>query len=123
MKYKNLNISFLYEVIIGFGCIISISQLGFSGIFALSLIALKPILLEREPISDEKNYWRFSYRVLLSSVIIILIFITTILVLINFIPYFSKKLPPLDQILYLLIPFFIMTRGVIGFIYNQKNLR
>lgn len=123
MKYKNLNISFLYEVIIGFGCIISISQLGFSGIFALSLIALKPILLEREPISDEKNYWRFSYRVLLSSVIIILIFITTILILINFIPYFSKKLPPLDQILYLLIPFFIMTRGVIGFIYNQKNLR
>ncbi|MCS7053115.1 MAG: hypothetical protein NZM09_05215 [Ignavibacterium sp.] len=123
MKYKNLNISFLYEVIIGFGCIISISQLGFSGIFALSLIALKPILLEREPISDEKNYWRFSYRVLLSSVIIILIFITTILALINFIPYFSKNLPPLDQILYLLIPFFIMTRGVIGFIYNQKSIR
>jgi hypothetical protein len=120
MKYKNLNLAFLFEIIIGFGCIISVSLLGFGGLISLALIGLKPFFLEREPISDEKKYWRFSYRVMLSSLIIISLFIISIFILINLVPSLSKKLPPIDKILYLLIPFFFMTRGVIGFIYNQK---
>ncbi len=121
MKYKNLNLAFLFEIIVGFGCIISVSTLGFSGLISLVLIGLRPFFLEREPISDEKTYWRFSYKVLLSSLIIISLFIISIFILINFLPSLSKKLPPTDKILYLLIPFFLMTRGVIGFIYNQKS--
>lgn len=121
MKYKNLNLAFLFEIIIGFGCIISVGTLGFGGLMSLALIGLKPFFLEREPISDEKNFWRFSYRVMLSSLIIIFLFIISIFILINFVPSLSKKLPPIDKILYLLIPFFLMTRGVVGFIYNQKN--
>lgn len=121
MKYKNLNLAFLYEGIVGFGCIISVSQLGFSGLVSLILIVLKPFFFEREPISDEKNYWRFSYRVLLSSVVIISLFIMKIFILLNLYPSLSNNLPPADKILYLLIPFFFMTRGVIGFVYNQRK--
>lgn len=121
MKYKNLNLAFLYEVVIGFGCIISVSQLGYSGLISLVLLGLRPFFLEREPISNEKIYWRFSYRVMLSSTIIISLFITAVFILINLFPTISKTLPPAEEILYLLIPFFLMTRGVIGFIYNQKQ--
>lgn len=120
MKYKNLNLAFLFEIIIGFGCIISVSVLGFSGLISLFLIGLRPFFLERETISDEKNYWRFSYKVMLNSIIIISLFIVSVFILIDFVPTLSRKLPPNDQILYLLIPFFLMTRGVVGFIYNQK---
>jgi len=120
MKYKNLNLAYLFEIIIGIGCIISISVLGFSGLISLALIGLRPFFLEREPISDEKNYWRFSYKVMLSSLLIISLFIISILILINYFPSLSKKLPPFDKILYLLLPFFLMTRGVVGFIHNQK---
>lgn len=120
MKYKNLNMAFMFEIIIGFGCIISVSLLGFSGLVSIILIFLRPIFLEKEPISDEKSYWRFSYRVMLSSLIIISLFIISVFILMNFVPSLSKKLPPVDEILYLLIPFFLMTRGIVGFIYNQK---
>lgn len=121
MKYKNLNLAFLFETIIGFGCIISVSQLGFSGLFSLVLFGLRPFFLEKEPIKDETIYWRFSYRVLVSSLTIIGLFIVSILILINLYPALERRLPPFNEILYLLIPFFLMTRGVIGFIYNQKN--
>jgi hypothetical protein len=121
MKYKNLNLAFLFEIIIGFGCIISVSMLGFSGLISLALIGLRPFFLEREPINDEKNYWRFSYKIMLNSIIIIFLFIISIFILVNSAPGLTKKLPPWEDILYLLIPFFLMTRGVIGFIYNQKQ--
>ncbi len=122
MKYKNLNLAFIFEIIIGFGCILSVSILGFSGLISLSLIFLRTIFLEKEPISDEKSYWRFSYRIMSNSLMIISLFIISIFILVNFLPSLARKLPSTDQILYLLIPFFLMTRGVVGFIHNQKNL-
>jgi hypothetical protein len=121
MKYKNLNLSFLFDIVISFGCILSTSLLGFSGLFSLILIGLKPFFLEREPIENEKSYWRFSYKVLVNSLLIIFFFIVSIFIMINFAPALAKKLPPLDKILYLLIPFFLMTRGVVGVIHNYKS--
>lgn len=116
MKYKNLSLAFLTEIFIGFGCILSISLLGTRGLASLVLIALRPIFLEKEQIKNEKLYWQFSYKVLINSVIIMALMIISIMIIIQFIPHWKEKLPTLDILLIELIPFFILTHGVIGFI-------
>lgn len=116
MRYKNLNLAFLIEVFVGFGCILSISLLGSKGLVSLALIGLRPFLLETEPITNEKLYWRFSYKVFLNSAIIISLMIISILIIIQFIPQWKMKLPALDIILVEIIPFFVLTHGVLGFI-------
>lgn len=121
MKYKNLTLSSIFEIIIGFGCIISVSFMGYNGFISLALIGLRPLILEREPIADEKKYFKLSYKIILSSLIIILLFIVSIFILIFIFPGLTKKLPTFDKILFLLIPFFLMTKGVIGLLYSKQN--
>jgi hypothetical protein len=121
MKYKNLNLAFLYEIIVGFGCIMSVAIWGQNGLATLGLIAIRPIVLEKEQIKDEKSYFTLSYKVLSSSIVIVAMLIIAIFIIINFIPHLIPKLPPRDKILFLLIPFFLMTHGVVGFMYNQKQ--
>jgi len=58
-KYKNLQIAFLIEIFVGFGTILSISIIGPKGLAALAILALRPIILEKEIIKDEKIYFRF----------------------------------------------------------------
>lgn len=55
MKYKNLNLAFLFEIIIGFGCIISVSLLGFGGLISLALIGLKPFFWKENQSLMRKN--------------------------------------------------------------------
>lgn len=121
MKYKNLNLAFLYEIIVGFGCILSVAVWGQNGLATIALIALRPIVLEKEPIKDEKSYLSLSYKVLSSSIVIVAMLIIAIFIILNFIPHLISKLPPRDKILFLLLPFFLMTHGVVGFMYNQKR--
>lgn len=127
MKYKNLsegwfpNLAFLYEVIVGFGCIMSVAIWGQNGLATLGLIAIRPIVLEKEQIKDEKAYFTLSYKILSSSIVIVAMLIIAIFIIINFIPHLIPKLPPRDKILFLLLPFFLMTHGVVGFMYNQKK--
>ena len=116
MKYKNLNIAFLIEILIGFGTILSISLIGYKGLSALAILALRPIILEREKIDDEKSYLQFSYKILSNSLFIIFLMIISVLIIIQFIPDWNSKLPPTENILILVIPFFLLTHGVIGFI-------
>jgi hypothetical protein len=121
LKYKNLNLAFLIEIFIGFGCVLSISLLGAKGIASLALIAIRPFVLEREKINDEKLYWQFSYKIMLNSVIIIFLMIISILIIIQFIPAWKTKLPSFEILIIELIPFFILTHGVIG-ILNTSSL-
>jgi len=116
MKYKKLNIAFLVEILVGFGTILSISLIGHKGLAALAFIALRPLILERKKIEDEKSYLKFFYKVLSSSLIIIFLMIISIFVIIQFIPQWEAKLPPMDILLVTIIPFFLLTHGVIGFI-------
>jgi len=116
LRYKNLNLAFLIEIFIGFGCIISISLLGSKGLASLALMALRPVFLEREIIKDDKRYWKFSYKIILNSVVIISLMIISILVIIQFIPQWQAKLPSFKILLIEIIPFFLLTHGVIGFI-------
>lgn len=121
MKYKNLNIAFLIEILIGFGTILSISLIGYKGLSALVILALRPFVLEREEIKDEKSYLKFSYKILSSSLIIIFLMIISIFIIIQFIPKWTAKLPPLENLLIIIIPFFLLTHGVIGFV-NSSTL-
>ena len=122
MKYKNLNIAFLMEILIAFGTIISISLIGYKGLAALAILALRPLALEREKIEDEKSYMFFTYKILSNSLAIIFIMIISIIVIIQFIPNWKAKLPPIDMLFILIIPFFLLTHGVVGFInLSMKN--
>lgn len=116
MKYKNLNFAFLLEIIIGFGTILSISLMGNKGIAFLALLALRPIFLKRENIKDEKLYWQFSYKIILNSTIVLSLMIISILIIVQFIPVWRVKLPSFEILLVELIPFFLLTHGVMGYI-------
>lgn len=121
MKYKNLNLAFLFEIIVGFGCILTISFIGTKGLASLALLALRPLLLEKESIKDAKKYYQFFYKITISSVIVISLMIISIFVIVQFIPVWELKLPTYEILLVEIIPFFLLTHGVLGFI-NLSNL-
>ena len=116
MKYKNLNIAFLIEIFVGFGTILSISLLGTKGLAALAILALRPFVLQKEIIEDKKSYIEFSYKILSNSLSIIFIMILSIIIILQFIPVWKAKLPSVEVMFIVLIPFFLLTHGVIGII-------
>jgi hypothetical protein len=115
-KYKNLQIAFLIEIFVGFGTILSISLIGPKGLAALAILALRPILLDKEFIQDEKFYFQFSYKILQSSLLIIFIMIISLILIMQFIPVWNAELPPSENLLVTILPFFLLTHGVIGLI-------
>lgn len=121
MKYKNLNLAFLIEIIVGFGCILSIALLGYKGLMSLVLIGLRPFLLEKEKILDEKSYWHLNYRITFHSLIVTSIFIMTV----YFISYLNQQVYMIKDrfTLLQLIPFFLLTHGVTGIVINGTNKR
>lgn len=114
MKYKNLNIAFLIEIFVGFGTVLSISLLGTKGLAALAILALRPFVLQKESIEDEKSYIEFSYKILSNSLSILFIMLLSIIIILQFIPVWKAKLPPIEVMFVVLIPFFLLTHGVIG---------
>jgi len=116
LKYKNLNIAFLIEIFVGFGTVLSISLLGTKGLAALAILALRPFVLQKESIEDEKSYIEFSYKILSNSLSILFIMILSIIIILQFIPVWKAKLPSIEVMFIVLIPFFLLTHGVIGII-------
>lgn len=121
MKYKNLNIAFLVEIFVGFGTVLSISLLGTKGLASLAILALRPFFLQKEKIEDSKSYLEFSYKILSNSLSIIFIMIISIIIILQFIPVWKEKLPPIEVMFVVLIPFFLLTHGVIGIINLQNK--
>ncbi len=119
-KYKNLQIAFLIEIFVGFGTILSIGIIGPKALAALAVLALRPIILEKEIIKDEKTYFQFFYKIIQSSLSIIFIMIVSLIIIMLFIPIWSAKLPPSENLLVIILPFFLLTHGVIGLI-NYSN--
>ena len=99
---------------VGFGTILSISLIGPKGLAALAILALRPILLEKEIIQNEKFYFQFSYKILQSTLVIIFIMIISLILIMQFIPVWNAKLPPSENLLIIILPFFLLTHGVIG---------
>jgi hypothetical protein len=115
-KYKNLQLAFLIEIFIGFGTILSISLIKPKGLAALAILALRPILLDKEIIRDEKFYFQFSYKILQSSLLVIFIMIISLILIMQFIPVWNAKLLPSENLLIIILPLFLLTHGVIGLI-------
>ncbi|HEX9251161.1 MAG TPA: hypothetical protein VF870_02915 [Ignavibacteriaceae bacterium] len=116
MKYKNLNLAFLIEIFVGLGTILSISLIGPKGLAALAILAIRPFVLQKEDVQDKKTYLEFSYKILSNSLSIIFIMIISIIIILQFIPLWKTKLPPVEVMFVILIPFFLLTHGVIGLI-------
>lgn len=125
MKYKNLYIAFLFEIFVGFGTIISVGLLGTKGLAALTILVLRSFFLEKESTQEKKTYLEFSYKILSNTLSIIFLMIISIIIILQFIPIWKAKLPPVEVIFVVLIPFFLLTHGVIGLInlsnYNQNK--
>jgi len=119
-KYKNLKLAFLIEIFVGLGTILSISLMGPKGLAALSILALRPIVLGKENIKDEKTYFQFFYKTLQSSLVIIFIMIISLMIIMQFIPLWNAKLPPAENLLVIILPFFLLTHGVTSLI-NYSN--
>jgi hypothetical protein len=117
MKYKNLNLAYLFEIIVGFGCIISIGVLGSKGLISLVLIAIRPFILEKEKVTNDDSYWIFNHKVTIHSIVVTCIFIIILYFTAYFIPTLSIENDHL--VLLQLIPFFLMTHGVVGIVMNQ----
>lgn len=116
MKYKNLNLAFLIEIFVGLGTILSISLIGPKGLAALAILAIRPFVLQKEDVEDKKTYLEFSYKILSNSLSIIFIMIISIIIILQFIPIWKTKLPPVEVMFVILIPFFLLTHGVIALI-------
>jgi hypothetical protein len=114
LKYKNLNLAFLIEIFVGLGTILSISLIGPKGLAALAILAIRPFVLQKEDVQDKKTYLEFSYKILSNSLSIIFIMIISIIIILQFIPLWKTKLPPVEVMFVILIPFFLLTHGVIG---------
>ena len=113
-KYKNLQIAFLIEIFVGFGTILLISVMGPKGLAALAILAVRPIILVKENIKNEKTYFQFFYKMIQSSLSIIFIMIVSLIIIMQFIPVWNAKLPPSENLLVIIPPFFLLTHGVIG---------
>lgn len=119
MKYKNINLAFLIEIFVGLGTILTISLIGYKGLAGVILIALRPLVLEKEEIRNNKEYISFFYKVLSNSLSITAIFLIVLLVIILFFPALSPNIPTSEKILIQLMPFFILTHGVVGIINSS----
>jgi hypothetical protein len=119
MKYKNLRLAFLIEIFVGFVTIIFVALLGPKGIAVISLIALRPVFMKREEIKESGFYFQKIYKILYDSLVIISIMIIIIILIIQFIPAYQLKLPPIKNLFSLILPFFLLTHGVIGLINSS----
>lgn len=114
LKYKKTNIAFLFVIVLG--TILSANLIGPKGLLVLALMVLRPLVLEREKIEDAKSYLQLSYKILFSSLSIIFIMIVSIFYIIQFIPIWKAKLPQIEILFIPLLPFFLLTHGVIGIV-------
>jgi len=119
LKYKNSNIAFLFEILIGFGTIVSISLMGPKGMTALAFMILRPLILKREKIEDTDSYFQLFYKILFSSLSIIAIMMISIVIITLFIPIWRENLPSPEIMFVVILPFFLLTHGVIGYINSS----
>jgi hypothetical protein len=108
-------------MLVGFGTILSISLIGPKGLAALAILALRPLILERENIEDTNSYFQLFYKILYSSLSIISIMMVSIFIITQFVPLWNDKLPSTEILFVIIIPFFLLTHGVIGYINSSAK--
>ena len=116
--YKSLTQAFLYQTIVGFLSVIAISAIGGKGIFILALIGLRPFILQREKSSPQKKLWEMYYKIGKLSVVLTSLMIIATYLLAGII--FDVIIINNDWFI-VIIPFWVMTHGVIGIVHAGKK--
>ncbi len=117
MKYKNLTLAFIFQAVTGVLSIIAIAVFGGKGLAVITLLALRPLLLEKENNFPDESIWRLYYDILKLSV-----FFTALTII--FI-YFSSILLHGEvlksEILFISVPpYFLIIHALVGVGWIRK---
>ena len=124
MKYRNLLFAFSLEVIFGLITSLLIIIFGPNAIAFLVFFAIRPFMLEKEKISNQDEFWFYSfmlgkYALFILSLIIIGFYLVKQFLLPNEVLFNYR-----DRII-ILVPFYLFVHGLLGLISKKKanNLR
>ncbi len=120
MRYKNLPFAYSWEIIVGLITSLFIIIIGPNAIAFIALFAIRPLILEREKISNQNEFWYYSfqlgkYTLLILSIIIIGFYIVNEFILSEDLLYNIR-----DRIS-VLIPFYLLVHGILGLIIQRNN--
>lgn len=120
MRYKNLLFAYSLEIMVGLITSLLIIIVGPNAIAFLALFAIRPFILERVKISNQDEFWFYSfqlgkYALFILSIIIIGIYLVNEFFLSEDVLYNFR-----DRI-NVLVPFYLLVHGIIGLITQRNN--
>lgn len=111
--YKNHQLAYLFEIIVGLLCIVTISLIGEKGIILISIIAIRPLVLEKTTVSFE-DIGKF-YSIGKTSLLIT--FLTLLAYYISS-EYLFQIHSNWKLVIQLILPYFLLNHGIAGVFYN-----
>lgn len=121
MKYKNLFLAYSIEIIIGFLTLILVTQLGSKAIVFLALLAIRPIILEREKLLPQDEFWFKSFQLGKNALFVISIIIIFLTILLDIVGEYNFIIENKNKILRMIVPMYIFIHGTIGIISLGKR--
>jgi len=122
MRYKNLFFAFSLEIFFGLFTSILIIVLGFKAIAFLALSALRPLILAKEKISAQDEFWYKYFQLSKNSLIILSLLIILLSLFAEFIVNNNFLFENKDRFLHMLIPAYMLLHGLIGVLSLKNNL-
>ena len=116
MKYKNLRMAFLIELIIGLASAIVTIIFGSQGIVVLAFFAVRPFVLKRENIDQNDDYWYRSFRLGRNALVITAVIIIMLYLFAEFIFQDNFLAENKTIILLLLLPVYLIIHSIYGLI-------
>ncbi len=116
--YKSLPAAFLFQMVVGALCLGAISAWGPAWIGVLALLGLRPVVLKRVTLGEDKNVWAFYYRITKMSVVSLSV---TIILIYAAFGLFSHSSPIKGIWMLMLIPYFVFIHGLFGLIYSLRK--
>lgn len=116
--YKSPAASFLFQMLVGALCVVSISLSGPAWIATLAIIGFRPFILKRKPIPADNEIWQLYYKIgkfSISATALTIIFVYVVFDL------FSHSSPIKGLWLLMIPPYFVFIQGVIGLIFTMKK--
>jgi hypothetical protein len=120
-KYKNLPVAFSFQIIWALIWTLMIYLYGYKGFVFIVVGALRPLVLQKEPISESDSLWQQYYLILLYTAVttcclIILFYVFNLF----FLPseFITTNKP---NLLLSLIPIFFFVHGIVGLSYSYVN--
>jgi hypothetical protein len=118
MIYKSIPSALLYQTIVGALCVVFIALWGPACIAMLAFLALRPLILKKVPVEDDRNMWKFFYKITIRSVVSLSI---TIIFAYGIFELFSHP-SPIEGLWFLMIPpYFVFLQGLLGLIYLIRD--